>query len=647
MSKKYYLTTAITYTSRKPHIGNTYEIVLSDAIARYKRMQGFDVYFLTGTDEHGQKIEENAKEAGIDPKAYVDQVAGEVKAIWDQMGATYNRFIRTTDSDHEKVVQKIFKKLYDQGDIYKSEYEGMYCIPCESFFTESQLVDGCCPDCGRPVKPAKEEAYFFRMSKYQDRLMKHIEENPGFIEPESRKREMVNNFLKPGLQDLCVSRTTFKWGIPVTFDPKHVIYVWIDALSNYITGLGYDPDGSSELFEKYWPADVHIIGKDILRFHTIYWPIMLMALDLPLPKKIFGHPWLLSGQDKMSKSKGNVMYADDLANRFGVDAMRYYLLHEMPYAADGSISYETIIARFNSDLANTLGNLVNRTVAMSQKYFGGEILPSDTPEEIDRELINTALSSFPKYCHNMDEFRVADALDEIMSLARRSNKYIDETMPWALAKEEEKKSRLGTVLYNLLETIRFIAVMIAPFMPSTCDEILRQINCDIKNFDSLKEFGAIKAGTRVGTPTPLFNRIDEAKMLAELEKELEEKAKSEKKAAFKQEGTENISQIGIEDFSKVSLKVALVKTCEKVEKSDKLLKLVLDDGEGDRQVVSGIAKWYRPEDLVGRKVIVVANLKPAKLRGVESNGMILAADAGDEVKVLFADDSIPQGSKVR
>lgn len=647
MSKKYYLTTAITYTSRKPHIGNTYEIVLSDTIARYKRMQGYDVYFLTGTDEHGQKIEENAKEAGIAPKAYVDKVAGEVKAIWDQMGASYNRFIRTTDEDHERVVQKIFQKLYDQGDIYKSEYEGMYCIPCESFFTESQLVDGCCPDCGRPVKPAKEEAYFFKMSKYQDRLMKHIEENPDFIEPESRKREMVNNFLKPGLQDLCVSRTTFTWGIPVTFDPKHVIYVWIDALSNYITGLGYDPDGSSELFKKYWPADVHIIGKDILRFHTIYWPIMLMALGLPLPKKVFGHPWLLSGQDKMSKSKGNVMYADELANRFGVDAMRYYLLHEMPYASDGSISYETIIARFNSDLANTLGNLVNRTVAMSQKYFDGKILPPSVAEAVDADLKQTALEAFPKYCKYMDEFRVADALDVIMSLARRSNKYIDETTPWALAKDETKKARLGTVLYNLLESIRFIAVMIAPFMPSTCDSILKQINCNISSFESLDSFGSIKADSNVGMPTPLFNRIDEAKMMAEIEKEIEEKQKAVQKSKPQAKETEGIAQIGIEDFARVNFKVALIKECEKIEKSDKLLKLILDDGEGTRQVVSGIAKWYTPEELVGRKVVLVSNLKPAKLRGVESNGMILAADSGDQVRVIFVDDVIPQGSKVR
>ena len=510
MKEKFYLTTAIAYTSRKPHIGNSYEIVLTDAIARFKRLIGNDVFFLTGTDEHGQKIEEIAKEMGITPKAYVDQIAGEIRKIWDLMDCSYDKFIRTTDDYHEAVVKKIFKKLYDQGDIYKSEYEGWYCTPCESFWTETQLADGCCPDCGRPVKKTKEEAYFFKMSKYQDRLMQYIEEHPTFIQPESRKREMVNNFLKPGLQDLCVSRTSFSWGIPVDFDPKHVIYVWIDALTNYITALGYDPDGSSELFQKYWPADVHIIGKDILRFHTIYWPIMLMALDIPLPKQVFGHPWLLSGNDKMSKSKGNVMYADDLARHFGVDGVRYYLLKEMPYAQDGTITYENIIARYNSDLANTLGNLVNRTVAMSNKYFDGAVKNTSVSEPVDEELANACLTAVKEYTDLMNQFRVADALEVIMNVARRSNKYIDETAPWTLAKEEANRPRLQTVLYNLLESIRFIGVMISPFLPKTSEKIFEQIKTDITCYDSLNAFGKLKEGT-VGTAVPLFARIDEAK----------------------------------------------------------------------------------------------------------------------------------------
>ncbi len=647
MSNKFYLTTAIAYASRFPHVGNDYEIIFTDSIARYNRLLGKDVFMLTGTDEHGQKIENLAAENQIQPKEYANRISSSIIDNYKMLNISNDKFIRTTDEEHEKVVQKVFAKLYEQGDIYKSEYEGWYCTPCESFWTETQLKDGCCPDCGRPVQKTKEEAYFFRMSKYQDWLLDYIEKNPEFIQPVSRRREMVNNFLKPGLQDLCVSRTSFTWGVQVPFDPKHVIYVWIDALLNYITAIGYDPDGSSEQFEKYWPADVHIIGKDILRFHTIYWPIMLKALGVPLPKKVFGHPWLLSGEDKMSKSKGNVMYSKDLSKYFGVDGVRYYALSEMPYAQDGSITYQSLIAKYNSDLANTLGNLVNRTVAMSRKYFDGEILPPAAGEAVDEELRQTALDTVPKFCACMDEFRTSDALDAIMALARRSNKYIDETTPWALAKDEDKKARLGTVLYNLLESIRFIAVMISPFMPATCDAILEQINCGIRDFGSLKAFGAIKAGSKVGTPTPLFNRIDEAKMMAEIEKEIEEKSKETQKASSKKEVPEGVAQIGIEDFAKVSLKVALIKECEKVEKSDKLLKLILDDGEGSRQVVSGIAKWYAPEDLIGRKIILVANLKPAKLRGVESNGMILAADAGEDVRVIFADDSIPQGSKVR
>jgi methionyl-tRNA synthetase len=648
--QKFYLTTAIAYTSRKPHIGNSYEIILSDAIARFKRLIGNDVFFLTGTDEHGQKIEQIANEMNITPKAYVDQIAGEIRSIWDLMGCSYDKFIRTTDDYHEKVVQKIFKKLYDQGDIYKSEYEGLYCTPCESFWTETQLVDGCCPDCGRPVQKTKEETYFFRMSKYQDRLMKYIEDHPEFIQPESRKREMINNFLKPGLQDLCVSRTSFKWGIPVDFDPKHVIYVWIDALTNYITALGYDPDGSSELFKKYWPADVHIIGKDILRFHTIYWPIMLMALDLPLPKQVFGHPWLLSGNDKMSKSKGNVMYADDLARHFSVDGVRYYLLKEMPYAQDGSITYETIIARYNSDLANTLGNLVNRTVAMSNKYFNGAVSNTNIAEPIDEELKSACVDAVKEYTDLMNQFKVSDALELIMNIARRSNKYIDETAPWALAKDENNLPRLQTVLYNLLESIRFIGVMISPFMPQTAQKIFEQINTDITSYDSLSTFGALKDGT-VKEAQPLFARIDENKKMAEIEQEIDAKQKQAQKAPEQKDDSSDTSAepISIDDFAKVELKVAQVKQCEPVKKSDKLLCLQLDDGSGTlRQVVSGIAAWYTPDDLIGKKVIVVSNLKSAKLRGVVSNGMILAADCPDgSAQVLFADDSIPAGAKIR
>ena len=645
MSKeKYYITTAIAYTSRKPHIGNSYEIVLTDAIARYKRMQGYDVFFLTGTDEHGQKIEEYAQAAGVSPKEYVDKVAGEIRSICDLLNTTYDKFIRTTDDYHEKVVQKIFRKLYEQGDIYKSEYEGMYCVPCESFFTESQVVDGKCPDCGRELVPTKEEAYFLRMSKYQKQLEDYIEANPDFIYPESRKKEMVNNFIKPGIQDLCVSRSSFKWGVPVDFDDKHVIYVWIDALSNYITALGYDPDGSSELFNKYWLADAHIIGKDILRFHTIYWPIMLMALGLELPKKVFGHPWLLFGTDKMSKSKGNVIYADDLVRHFGVDAIRYYLLSEMPYAADGSITYTTIIERYNSELANTLGNLVNRTVAMSNKYFDGEILAPEAPEAVDDDLKNTVLGSVATVEKCMDDFHVADALEAIFSAARRSNKYIDETTPWLLAKDEDKRARLGTVLYNLLESIRIIAVQLKPFMPETSDKILEQLNTDISSYESIKSFGALKAGGHVGTATPLFGRIDAEKMLEEIEKET---AVSEAALEEKKEEIPGVAMIGIDDFAKVELKVAKIKDCVPVKRAKKLLELTVDDGSGLRTVASGIAKWYKPEDLVGRNVILVSNLKPAKLCGIESCGIILAADCEqDDVKVIFVDD-IPVGAKIR
>ena len=647
MSKKpYYITTAIAYASRKPHIGNTYEVVFTDAVARYKRMQGYDVFFLTGTDEHGVKIEELAKSEGITPKEHVDKVVGEIQDICKLMHISYDGFIRTTDPRHEEVVQKIFKKLYDQGDIYKSEYEGMYCTPCESFWTPSQLVDGKCPDCGREVQPAKEEAYFLRLSKYQQWLEEYIETHPDFIVPEGKKKEMMNNFIKPGLQDLCVSRTTFQWGIPVTFDPKHVIYVWIDALSNYITAMGYDPDGSSDQFKKYWPCDCHVIGKDIMRFHSIYWPVMLHALGLELPRQLFGHNWILFGEDKMSKSRGNVIYASDVVDAFGVDAARYYLLSEMPYGSDGSITYESLIERFNTDLANTLGNLVNRTIAMAQKYFGGVIQPADAAEPVDADLRATALKTVEEVDRLMNQYRMADTLDAVISLARRSNKYIDETMPWVLAKDEAQKPRLGAVLYNLLESIRFLAVLLQPFMPETAEKIFAQLNTDCKDYASLSAFGGLHAGDKVGEPVPLFGRIDAEQMIQQL------KAKQEAAAAPAQEPAQEAIQlapeISIEDFAKVELRVAKVLSAEKVKKSSKLLCIQLDDGMGGRQVVSGIAKWYKPEDLVGKKVIVVANLKPVKLCGVESNGMICAADLPDgSVRVLFADDSMPCGAKIR
>ena len=647
MSKKpYYITTAIAYASRKPHIGNTYEVVFTDAVARYKRMQGYDVFFLTGTDEHGVKIEELAKSEGISPKEHVDKVVGEIQDICKLMHISYDGFIRTTDPRHEEVVQKIFKKLYDQGDIYKSEYEGMYCTPCESFWTPSQLVDGKCPDCGREVQPAKEEAYFLRLSKYQQWLEEYIETHPDFIVPEGKKKEMMNNFIKPGLQDLCVSRTTFQWGIPVTFDPKHVIYVWVDALSNYITAMGYDPDGSSDQFKKYWPCDCHVIGKDIMRFHSIYWPVMLHALGLELPRQLFGHNWILFGEDKMSKSRGNVIYASDVVDAFGVDAARYYLLSEMPYGSDGSITYESLIERFNTDLANTLGNLVNRTIAMAQKYFGGVIQPADAAEPVDADLRATALKTVEEVDRLMNQYRMADTLDTVISLARRSNKYIDETMPWVLAKDEAQKPRLGAVLYNLLESIRFLAVLLQPFMPETAEKIFAQLNTDCKDYASLSAFGGLHAGDKVGEPVPLFGRIDAEQMIQQL------KAKQEAAAAPAQEPAQEAIQlapeISIEDFAKVELRVAKVLSAEKVKKSSKLLCIQLDDGMGGRQVVSGIAKWYKPEELVGKKVIVVANLKPVKLCGVESNGMICAADLPDgSVRVLFADDSMACGAKIR
>ena len=639
----YYITTAIAYTSGKPHIGNSYEIVLTDALARFRRMQGYDVFFLTGTDEHGQKIEDKAKEAGVTPKEFVDKVAGEIRGICDMLNTTYDKFIRTTDDYHEKAVQKIFEKLYRQGDIYKSEYEGYYCKPCESFWTETQAADGKCPDCGREVTKAREEAYFLRLSKYQKQLEDYIESNPDFIYPESRKKEMLNNFIKPGLQDLCVSRSSFKWGVPVTFDDKHVIYVWIDALSNYITALGFDPDGSGELYKKYWPADVHIVGKDIVRFHTIYWPIVLMALGEPLPKKVYGHPWLLIGMDKMSKSRGNTIYADEMVKLFGVDAVRYYLLSEMPHANDGSLTYETFIERFNTDLANTIGNLVNRTVAMVNKYFGGVLPCKCAAGDFDDDLKATALGVLPKLTKAIDEFRMADAVSEVITLARRSNKYIDETMPWALAKDEAQKDRLSTVLYNLIESIRFIAVLLKPFMPDTADKIFEQIGTELNTFDTLNTFGALSEGHKVGTASPLFGRIDAEKMLAEIA-ELHKPAEPEPE----KKEIPGLAQIGIEDFAKVELTAAKIVDCAPVKRAKKLLCLTLDDGSGKpRTVASGIAKWYKPEDLIGHTVVCVTNLKPAVLCGVESQGMILAADcAEDDVKVLFI-DNVPSGSRIR
>lgn len=646
MSKpKFYITTAIAYTSRKPHIGNVYDPVLADAIARYKRMRGFDVYFLTGSDEHGQKIEEAALQSGITPKEYVDRVSDEIKAVWNCMNTSYDRFIRTTDADHEAAVQKIFKKLYDQGDIYKGEYEGKYCVPCESFFTPSQLVDGKCPDCGREVVDAKEEAYFLRLSKYQDRLLQYYEDHPDFFQPASRKAEMVNNFLKPGLSDLCVSRSSFKWGIPVEFDPKHVIYVWLDALTNYITGVGYSPDGSSKRYHTYWPADLHVIGKDIVRFHTIYWPIILMALGEPLPKQVLGHPWLLSGEDKMSKSRGNVLYADELAARFGVDAVRYYLLSEIPFAQDGSITYESFIAKYNSDLANTLGNLVNRSIAMTHKYFGGRVHSAAPETEEDRDLTAVAAQTRADYVRLMDSYHNAEAAEAILNLARRCNKYIDETAPWTLAKDEAQRDRLEAVLYHLLECIRTLGILLTPFLPATAEAIFAQLQLDeaLRAFDSLDTPAASYA---VGEAAPLFVRIDAAKVLAEIE--AEQKAAAAQTAAAKPqpENTVSLSEIAIDDFARVDLRVAEITACEPVKKSRKLLRLTLDDGSGQpRTVCSGIAPWYRPEELIGHSVIVVANLKPATLCGVESQGMILAADDGDRARVLFTDGLRP-GSRI-
>lgn len=650
MAKKpYYITTAIAYTSGKPHIGNTYEIVLADSIARYKRFAGYDVRFQTGTDEHGQKIELKAAEAGITPKEFVDQTAGEIKRIWDLMNTSYDKFIRTTDEDHEKQVQNIFRKLYEKGDIYKGYYEGLYCTPCESFFTESQLVDGKCPDCGREVQPAKEEAYFFRMSKYQDKLIDYINTHPDFIQPESRKNEMMNNFLLPGLQDLCVSRTSFKWGIPVDFDPKHVIYVWIDALTNYITGLGYRLDEMSDKnFDKYWPCDLHLIGKDILRFHTIYWPIMLMALDLPLPKQVFGHPWLIQSDGKMSKSKGNVIYADDLVDMFEVDAVRYFVLHEMPFENDGVISWELMVERLNSDLANTLGNLVNRTISMSNKYFDGVVENKNVSEDIDKELMDYALDTRIRVSNAMDKLRVADAMTEIFNLFKRCNKYIDETMPWALAKDEEKKDRLATVLYNLVESIVIGATLLEPYMPETSEKILSQLNAQKRKVNDLVKFGGYKSGTKVTEqPEILFARLD-------LEEVMEKVATLQPEVQPEEDENPGIDleekkpEITIEDFDKIQLQIGEVLACEEVKKSKKLLCSQVKIGSEVRQIVSGIKAHYSPEDMVGKKVVVVTNLKPAKLAGIESQGMILCAeDAEGNLSLVTSEKSFPHGAEIR
>ena len=644
---KYYITTAIAYTSGKPHIGNTYEIILTDSIARFKRKQGYDVFFQTGTDEHGEKIELKSAAAGKTPKEFVDGVAGEIKSIWDLMNVSYDKFVRTTDDYHEKQVQKIFRKMYDKGDIYKGSYKGLYCTPCESFWTESQLVNGKCPDCGREVKPAEEEAYFFKMSKYADRLQKFLDDNPEFISPVSRKNEMVNNFLKPGLQDLCVTRTSFKWGIPVDFDPKHVVYVWLDALANYITGIGYDAEGnSSEQFERLWPADLHVIGKDIVRFHTLYWPIFLMSLDLPLPKRIFGHPWLLQDGGKMSKSKGNVIYADDMAEIFGVDAVRYYVLSEMPFDNDGVIGWGLVTDKINSDLANVFGNLVNRTVAMSNKYFGGVVENKHVCADVDDDLKQTVVSAYKKVAAKMDEFKTADALDEVFKVFRRANKYIDETTPWALAKDPANADRLKTVLYNLTETIVIGASLLAPFMPEKAEKAAELVGAKLRDFDSVEEFGLTKDGTKVSDkPEFLFSRLDADEVMEKVEV-IQQKYSVEPKEEYVE--VPKADEITIDDFAKIQLSVGKVLTAEKVEKADKLLKMTVKVGQTDRTIVSGIAKWYKPEEMVGKEVVVVSNLKPAKVRGIMSEGMILCADDGKgNLCVVSPEKTMLSGSEVR